>query len=176
MIRIVYFDLATVSGWAFGSSAGVDGFGHFELPRTGENIGEYLCAAENHIGEIIGRSKADLVGFESPWLNYSRDKILNVRKLSGLANEVEKAAFRRRLRCFEATVDRVRRHFLGRDYPRTRDAAKIAVKVKAREMGYDVETDDEGDAVAGLSYMIAVDAPSAALAPTPLFQKKVRRK
>lgn len=176
MTRILFFDLATATGWAFGSGGRVEAFGHFELPRTGEDVGAFLCAAESRIGEILGRAKADLIGFEAPFLNRRIDTILKIRKLGGLANEVEKAACKRRTPCQEALVDDVRRHFLGRAYPRARAQAKIAVKVRCRDLGWDVATDDEGDAVAGLSFMFACQSPKAALATTPLFQKKPRRK
>lgn len=179
---ITFFDLATRTGWAAGRG-GVEDFGSFELRRTGENVGEFLFEAQARIEAIARRFRPTLMAFEAPFLVARRDTMLKVRKLSGLANEVEKCAYslgmawhNRPIDCREALVDDVRRHFLGRDYPRTREAAKIATKVKCRDLGWDVDNDDEADALAGLSFMHALEAPEQALDVVPLFQWKPKPK
>jgi len=179
-VRIVFFDLATRSGWAAGDDGGVEDFGDFEMPRTGMQVGEYLCVAERHIDQVVCRFRPDMVAFEAPFLNRRTDTILKLRKLGGLANIAEMIAFRRGrewghasgLDCREAMVDDVRRHFLGREYPRTRQQAKIATKVRCRDLGWDVDNDDEADALAGLSYMHAIMDPARALDVAPLFRWK----
>lgn len=173
-MRVLFFDMATRTGWAFGTETGVEGWGAFELPRTGDNVGRFLCAAEQAITKVVEKATPTFIAFEAPFIG-RRDGILKVRKLSGLANEVEKAAERYwQVPCMEASVDDVRRHFLGRDYPRKSEAAKQAVKVKCRELGWDVapHQGDEADALAGLSFILGTQIPGTALATTPMFQKK----
>lgn len=166
--RIVFFDMATVAGFAYGSALGVEAWGHFEMPKSGDEIGRFLNVAAWNVAKIIDVSKPDLIGFESPFLT-PHDTIRKIRKLGGLGNVVEQAAARRDIPCREARVHDIRNHFLGEGYPRTGGRAKIAVKVKSRDMGWDVDTDDEADAIAGLSYMVSLDNPFSALATTPLF-------
>lgn len=176
-MRALFFDMATRAGFAFGSERGVEGWGAFELPRTGDNVGRFLCAAEVEIRKVVEKATPELIAFEAPFINRKIDDILKIRKLSGLANEVEKAAERYwQVPCKEALVDQVRRHFLGRDYPRGSARAKQAVRVKCREMGWDVEPhqDDEADALAGLSFILATEMPSVAILTTPLFEQKTK--
>lgn len=61
----------------------------------------------------------------------------------------------------------VRQHFIGSNPPRS--AAKHLVMRQCRAMGWDVEDDNEADALATWSYMCALIEPKLATIPTPLF-------
>lgn len=175
-MKIVFFDLATLTGWAAGDFRSQPTFGRFEMPRTGEEVGEFLCAAENNIRTVLDQVGPDVIGFEAPFLNPRRDTILKIRKLGGLANEVEKAAYRRsRTPCREATLGEIRSHFLGKGYPRDSDRAKIAVKNQCRRLGWKVRDDNEADALAGLDFLRSIFRPDKAVASTPLFQSNASR-
>lgn len=175
-VKVLFFDLATATGWAAGDGTGRPKWGAFTLPKTGENIGAFLIAAQEKIEKLIVDTVPDLVAFESPFINRRIDTIQKIRKLGGLANEVEKSAIRFNLPCREVSVDKVRRHFLGRDYPRKSAAAKTAVKVACRARGWDVDGDDEADALAGLDMVLSVYSPAIALKATPLFADRPKLK
>lgn len=167
-VEVLYLDMATRAGYAAGGLRGVEAFGYFDIPQTNENIGRYLNYADRVIDKLVLRFQPAMLAFEAPWLNSKRDTIINLRKLSGLANVAEQVADRHEIECREATVHDVSVHFLGRGYRNTREAKKTSTRVKCRELGWEVETDDEADALAGLSYMLACKHPAEALAVTPM--------
>lgn len=167
-VEFLYLDLAGRSGYAAGGLRGIEGFGVFDLPQTYENIGKYLNIAAQRIDALVNRFNPAAMGFESPFINRRIDTIVKIRKLSGLANVVEQIADRREIPCQEALGDDVMRHYLGRDYPRHREGKKTACKVKCRELGHDVIDDNDADALAGLSYLIACKHPQSALKGLPL--------
>lgn len=167
-VECLFLDLATTSGYAAGGLRGVEGFGVFTLPKTFENIGKYLNIADRRIDALVDRFQPATLAFESPWLNVKRDTIVSLRKLSGLANVAEQVADRHGVECKEATVHDICVHFLGKGYRRKKAAKKISTKVKCREMGWDVQDDNDADALAGLSYILACKHPASALAAVPL--------
>lgn len=172
---MLFFDLATLSGYACGSNEkGVVGYGTFPLQRTYENIGAFLNEADRKIEKLVDRFQPSLLAFASPWINHRRDTIDGLRKLAGLPNVVEQVADRLGLECQEEREDKICRHFLGREYPRTRERKKMAVKVKCRELGWAVNDDNEADALAGLHYFLCLQEPERALELTPLFKGPTR--
>lgn len=171
-MKVLFFDLATSTGYAAGSLRGIEAWGTFELPRTFENIGKFLNIADRRIEKLVERFSPSMIGFESPFINRRIDTIVKVRKLAGLANVVEQVADRHEIDCVEASTDEICRHFVGRDYPRNHDAKKIAVKVKCRDLGFSIANDDEADAIAGVHYVLSLDNPGKALELVPLFAKQ----
>lgn len=167
-VEILYLDAATRVGYAAGGLRGVEAFGYFDIPQTNEDIGKYLNYADRAIDKLVNRFNPAMLAFEAPWLNSKRDTIVNLRKLSGLANVAEQVADRHEIECREATVHDVSVHFLGRGYRNIRADKKMATREKCRSLGWNVETDDEADALAGLSYMISCKHPREALAVTPM--------
>lgn len=165
--RVMFFDLATSSGWAVGTATEVEAFGVFVLPKTFDNFGQYLNLARAKIDTLVWEYKPDTLAFEAPWLS-PHDKLANIRKLHGLPNVVEQLADHYGLHCREATPHDIAVHFLGRGYPRGGNRKKVATKVKCRDAGYDVSGDDDADAIAGLSYILACANPMAAIATTPM--------
>ena len=148
-------------------------FGHFVLPKTGTNVGLFLIVAEKRIEELIALHRPRRLIYEAPLLNAKRDNVLKLQKLYGLANEVEKAATRHQLPCLSELLGTIRTHFLGKDFPRQSEKIKILTKVKARDMGYDVDTDDEADAIALLDYILSLDRPALAMQAKPLLAGRV---
>ena len=63
----------------------------------------------------------------------------------------------------------VRLHFIGSN-PK-RDRAKSMVLRQCRAMDWEVEDDNEADALATWHYMCSLIRPQLALVTTPLFQK-----
>lgn len=166
--EVLFLDLATITGYAAGGLRGVEAHGVFEMPKTYENIGRFLNAAERKIEALVDRLAPAQIAFESPFIHRKVDTIVKIRKLSGLANVVEQIADKHGTPCQEALVDDICRHFIGRNYPRSSERKKMATKVKCRELGWDVADDNDADALAGLSYMLACKHPESALKVVPL--------
>lgn len=173
-MKTLFFDLARLTGWAAGDQRGVDGWGTFLLPQTYEITPPYFDAAERAISELIDKYKPALIGFESPLLR-NRDNVAKLRKLYGLANEVERIADRRGITCREASLGQIRTHFLGKGYPHGTEEVKTRTKVRCRARGWAVKDDNEADALAGLDYLLSLEIPAKAAAATPLFQSKTSR-
>ncbi len=168
-VEYLFLDLATVtSGYAAGSLRGVEGYGIFELPKTFDNIGQLMHLGRMRIEALVNRFQPAEIAFESPFINRRIDTIMKVRKLAGLANVAEEVAFDHGVPCQEATTDDICRHFLGRGYPRRTEPKKMATKVKCREFGWDIHDDNDADALAGLSYMLACKHPRKALETVPM--------
>ena len=167
-VEVLFLDLARISGYAAGGLRGVEGFGIFELPQTHENIGRYLNIADRRVQALVDRFQPAALAFEAPWLNGRRDTIVNLRKLSGLANVAEQVADRNEIECREALVHDICIHFLGRGYRNLKAAKKISTKVKCRELGWEVQDDNDADALAGLSYILACKHPIKALETVPM--------
>lgn len=172
-VEVLFLDLSTTtSGYAAGGLRGVDGYGIFRLEPTQDNIGHLMHMARRRLEALVDRFQPALLAFESPFINRRIDTIIKVRKLSGMANVAEEIAYDRKIECMEATTDEICRHFIGRGYPRRTEPKKIAVKVKCRELGFDVADDNDADALAGLSYMVACKHPITAIQHLPLFAPK----
>lgn len=182
---ILYFDLATSTGWAAGDHRGVKGFGTFELARTGDLIAPFAADARRHIVSLREKFKPDLIGFEAPILRpYKKKKgggsAVNdtpnkLRKLYGLALMVELDALDHGVKCTECVIGSVRLHFMGRGYPNASEAANLRMRNLCRARGWNVKNSDEANALAGLDYLLAIQRPLHALQAMPLWQAKSRR-
>lgn len=174
-MKTLFFDLARTTGFAAGDLRGVEEFGTFTLPQTYDEVAPYLRAAFGHMRAIIKRTKPQKIGFEAPILNTKRDGVMKLRKLYGLANNVELLAHEAGIPCVEASLGEIRSHFLGAKYPRDSERVKIAVKNKCRSNGWKIKDDNEADALAGLDYLLSLERPERAVAIQPLFQSRARR-
>lgn len=169
VVECLFLDLASTVGFAAGGIRGVQSFGTFDLPKTADNIGRYLNHADRCIDKLVRRFSPSILAFEAPWINPRRDNIMFVRKLSGLCNVAEQIADRHEIPCLEAEVRDIASHFLGARYPKKKEPKKLATRVKARELGFDVAGDDDADAIAGLSYILSCRHPEEAMKVSPLF-------
>jgi len=170
-MRTGFFDLATLTGYACGSAAsGVEEYGTFRLPKTGDDYGEWLKVALGTFGYQINRMKLESVWYSSPIMP-STTSLQTCRKLYTLPPALELAAQRLKIRHIrEANEGEILTHFLGTgNVPRKREAKKAATKVKARSRGWKPNDDNEADALAGLDYAIACMTPDYALKGTGLF-------
>jgi hypothetical protein len=176
MIRIVFFDLATLTGFAVGSAeTGVEEYGSLRLPKTAEDYGEWLKTALATFSYQVGRIKPDSVWYEQPNLP-DTTSIVTLRKLYTLPPALELAAQRAKIRHIrESHRGEILTHFLGAGkVPKRRAAKQAAVKVKARARGWEPKDDNEADALAGLDYAIACMTPDYALKGTGLLGDMAR--
>jgi hypothetical protein len=111
----------------------------------------------------MDRFSPDLVGYESPIVRRI-DGVRKLRKLFGFVNEVEACAVARKIPCVEERSETIRAHFLGPKRPKKSAEIDIAVKVRCRLLGWDVEDDNEADALAGMDYLMSLQSRSAKIA------------
>lgn len=172
-MRVLALDTARRTGWAYGEFEGPRLFGAFELPQTGERIAPYLIMFEKYVHDLIATHRPQKIAFESPLLNPRRDNVVKNRKLYGLVNSIEVIAHKMDIPCVEESIGRIRTHFLGKGFPRKSDAVNIAIKVRCRELGWDVPHNytDEASALALLDYILSLEKPALAVNAKPLFQR-----
>lgn len=170
-MRILFFDLATITGYALGSPAAVEESGTITFPRTGDDFGSLLWNMVETFGDLADRVKPDQIGYEAPIMP-RKTNLQTLRKLYLMGPCVEAVAVKRKLPCFEGNRPDILTHFLGRGYPMGSDRQKIYCANKCRARGWKFQDYNESDALAGLDWALAVESPTFAIAGSPLFQKR----
>lgn len=94
-----------------------------------------------------------------------------IKMLVGLTEHLEEYCHGR-VELREATTSQVRSHFLGTNNNK-REQAKLLTKLKCRDLGWDVDNDDEADACALWSYQVCIITPKIAHTHSPLFKRSV---
>ena len=151
-MRVLAFDQATTTGWAFGEDAGRVVCGTFRL-RPGPSEGERLLAFERHCVERIERFEPDLIVYEEPWFPWGRQQSnanpATIKWLLKIEATLITTAARMHLPADCVRPDDWRASFLG--YARKPKGAdekhmKTAVYERCRVLRYPVENIDESDA------------------------------
>lgn len=149
---LMTLDLATSLGWSRGDIADPHfQFGTHRLPSTGEDIGRFAVVFDSWLHDAA--EGVDQVVFESPILP-KQTSLVTVRKLSGLAWHVEFFCKVNGLRCEEVSYSSVKKFVAGHGF-----AKKPEMIAAVRRYGYDVQTDDEADAVGARLYTVAMQRP-----------------
>lgn len=141
-------DLATQTGVCHGplDTGEVPTLEHFRLPSTGEEVGRFLAAFEDRVGDLIDRVGPSLIVFEAPVLprakfNHETSRveggvsILTTRKLQGLAGEIERIAYRREIECAEVQPSEAKQALTGKG-----NARKPQMVAACRALGLDPHT------------------------------------
>lgn len=174
-MKILAFDLATVSGWAFGSVAGVERSGITTVGRHGEELGSFGNAWLNRFLALIDETGPTEVYYEAPVVSGGKININTLRRLYSMGTILEMAADRHKVPCWEAQIPDIRTHFLGHGHvPRNSQAIKIAIKNQCRRRGWKFKDDNEADALALLDYALSCSDPQFATNAVPLFQGVAR--
>lgn len=111
-MNLLVLDLATATGFCFGTEAGPIEHGSFKLPSTGGDIGSFLAAYRRWLSAAISRWAPDEIVFEMPILGQGM-ALPVLRKLYGLCGLTELIAQDRHVKCGEANLLDIRRHFIG---------------------------------------------------------------
>ena len=171
-IGIIFaLDLATKFGWAWGRPEDV-------APRFGSIVLKGDRAAKyRQLREFLGvmvTDKVSRVVFESSatQVMHGQTNIETIKLLIGLTEHVEEFCYQR-VELREARVSDVRMHFI-KGNPK-REIAKAKTVGRCREMGWDVNNDDEADACALWSYQVCTIRPDLAHTHSPLFAKVKHR-
>lgn len=170
-MRVLFLDLATITGYGAGSVAGVEESGTITFPKTGDDFGTLVWAMLDTFGDLADRLKPDQIGYEAPVMP-KKTTMQTLRKLYLMGPMVEAVALKRKIPCFEGMRSEILTHFLGRGYPQDRETRQSHVKTKCRARGWKFIDDNEADALAGLDWALACDVPNFAIAGTPLFARK----
>lgn len=177
MPAVVAFDLATQTGWAIHDSASnskVPRCGSFRLPKTGPDLGKFLQAFHGEILSILTplveahSAEHTKVVYEQPILPRTA-QLVTLRKLYSLAGHLEYICAGR-MNCFECSIPKVRKHFLGHNNDGKREELKAKIIAACEERGWTPQNDDEADALATLDYGLHCLHIEGA-APGPLFKE-----
>jgi Holliday junction resolvasome RuvABC endonuclease subunit len=114
--------------------------GHFDAPRTGEEVGPFLCAFEKWFERKVELVAPELVVFESPVLGRAATVVVT-RKLHALPGVVEMVCFKRHLRVAEVAPTSVKKVLAGFG-----TAGKEEMMEAARAYGLTITCSDEADA------------------------------
>ena len=141
-------DLATQTGICFGAAdtGEIPTLDHFRLPSTGDDVGRFLAAFEDHILSLLEKVEPSLIIFEAPVLprakyNPVKKKVeggvslITTRKLQGLAGELERVAFRQGLECAEVQPSQVKQAMTGKGNAKKPDMVRAC-----RAFGLDPHT------------------------------------
>jgi len=155
-MSILALDIATVSGWAQGDGGSTPSSGVYGLPGTGDDIGRYLISWANWLDQRLKGNRPREVVFEAPILP-KMTTLATTRKLHGLTGVTEMICHSNAVPVTEISAGMVRKHFLGRHYPKnaTRDQLKIAVVAGCRARGWNPLDDNEADALAILDVSLS---------------------
>jgi crossover junction endodeoxyribonuclease RuvC len=139
---LLTLDLATVLGFTIGHvSDHKFASGYFRLPSTGPDIGAFAVAYDKWLGDRL--TNVTEVVFECPILPKKKTTLATVRKLSGLAWHTEFLCSSMGIRCFEAHLQQVKKAIGGHGR-----SSKHDMIAAVRAYGYDVEEENEADAIA----------------------------
>lgn len=153
---LLALDLATVTGWAFWRPGADVRSGVCKLPRTGEDVGRFLCAFEDWLKPFLELERPARVVFEAPILTAGKTDINTARKLMSLAAFTEVVCRRSGIRqYFEVNNATVRKHFVGVGRARDRRTLKDLTLDACRARGWDPRDDNAADALAVLDYAAA---------------------
>lgn len=140
MDRILALDVATRTGWAT-DSADCRGCGTIDLsvgvPKRGRHPGLILLHARRDLGELVARTRPDLVVFERPFARGS-----GTRLLMALAGIVELVAAEHGLATLEVGISQARKAATGRP-----TLTKPEAVAWAEAAGWSPPDDNAADAV-----------------------------
>jgi hypothetical protein len=171
---VMALDLATVTGWAIGNPGELPAHGSIRFGGTSSHEATF-AKAMNWMAEKCKIYRPSLVVWEAPLAGFKGGKTTNnvTTILYGLPAVIGAVAYNHAIyNIRKADTRDVRNHFIGCS-PK-RDKAKLLVIRQCRAMGWEVQDDNEADALATWSYMCSLLEPKLAIAPLPLFGTRGR--
>lgn len=185
-MRILALDQATVTGWAVGDDKAFQDrkveFGRFKVSKRAV-LGERLLIFGNSLRDRIEFYKPELIAYErvfvpapnegkfvdgkwsppdKPKIPYNPDTMSFLLKIAGILGYV---AADMRIPVEEYASASWRKSFLGHGRV---DDPKKAARLRAKQLGYDVEIDDESDAI-GILFHALHGPPGSARAQADLL-------
>jgi crossover junction endodeoxyribonuclease RuvC len=172
---ILALDLAQRTGWAFGAvGTPVPEHGSHKLCDDDEQLGVRFRALRTWLIKMLAaRPSTSIVIFEAPLLMHSRpDQLHVVRALHGYAAIVEEMLEGwAGITVHEATVNDVRKHFIGRGNLKGPIAKKWTIE-KCRRLLWQPVDHNAADALALWHYQCSLIDPRIAIETSPLFLRR----
>lgn len=186
-MKTLVLDLSTHTGFAVGDEAGVQDHGSFTLPSTGSDIGTFLSHYRAWLTKAVDAWAPGEIIFEMPILDTGMSLPI-LRKLYGLCCMTELIAKDCGIKCGEANLIDIRRHFIGacrapRDVTCTtgckrkqcgkckaerRKWMKESIVTMCRKRGFRPADDNDGDALALFSFVMSTRVPNFELLGTDI--------
>lgn len=171
---VLALDLASVSGWACGAPGEIPAHGSIRFASPGASHEAVFANATIWMHEKLTKYIPGLIVWEAPMPTSFGRGTTNTNTttlLYGLPAVIGAVAYLRGIYDIrKASTKDVRNHFIGSNPKRAK--AKPLVMRQCRAMGWNVEDDNEADALAVWSYMCALIEPTLAVRPTPLFGRR----
>lgn len=173
-MRVLAIDCGTTSGAAFD---GVDGRPVAQTWRGAahaldpDEFGPRYTAFRQWIEDLINVARPDLIAFEAPLVLHGSRTMTNpntARVLLGLAAIAEQVADAYGIRCCEVHVSTIKKFWTG-----TGRAEKSAMVARCRQLGWQVQNDNEADAMALFAFAKASVDPKWQALTTPMFGRAV---
>lgn len=165
--KVSALDLATASAVAFGRMGEAPRTQAWPLREAGSSVG---ARAHMMLGLLLAHLKdflPELVAIEEPMAPAIVAKMgmaaTSARFLPGLVVVAEAVCHSRGVETMLVGRQTVLKHFVGRARFSNKDDGKIACRVRCKQLGWVVNTDDEGDAAALWDYAASRVNPSAFL-------------
>ena len=170
-MNILALDIATVTGWAYGTPGSVPRLGTQRWAPPSSSNADVGCGVLRWASDFLKMNPVDVLYFEAPFdprVMGKRTNFNTTRILVGLPFLIETLFAARNIATIrEVPVAAVRKHFLGKN-PRGEEGKK-EVQRRCRQLGWRFDSDDAADAGAVWAYACAIEAPKAAIATAPLF-------
>lgn len=168
-MRILTIDQSSRTGWAFGveRSKELYSFGSFRMPKR-DDPGERLVIFRDGLSELIEKYKPDIAAYETPFFPvgnqanpkdgkkgaaFSVKTIKFLHNLEGVLIETT-ARYSVPTEHFPSSSWRVTALGFGRLPAGSQEDFKKLMIKRARQLGYDVADDNEGDAIGMLLHML----------------------
>lgn len=171
---ILSLDAATVTGWAYGRPGEEPTFGVVEFGGGEGGNGEVISKFRAWCFETCYRLRPDELVFESPYVPHipkkpdpTKKSLFNpktLRRLYGIASEIEAVCWELRINCCESTIGEISNFFTGRWGHGGREKKKAAFIARARQYGWNCTDDNEADAVALWAMAEGIFAPELSAA------------
>lgn len=144
-------------GWALGSANSKPArYGTYVPYKTMDDLATFLIDARTFLYQLMVPNRVTEVVYESPVVNRFNN-VYTLRKMFALHGLIEVECRDCNVPVYEAAPGTVRKHFLGKGMtPRKSKEIKEAVMARCRQLGWNVETDHEADALAILDYTLAI--------------------
>jgi len=179
MTDVLALDVATVTGFArgtVGEAPRTVGSIRFGRP-TASNNAVFAHALQWMAAMLEPKPRPDILILEAMLPAGAAIGATNREtrdRLAGLHGIIRAVAHCRGIyEISEASVGDVRAHFIG-DRMLKRHVAKREVMFRCRQLGWPVEDDNAGDALALWSYACAIVDPQLAVRPVPMFNRNLR--
>jgi hypothetical protein len=171
MARLLSLDLATKTGWAFGTTeAGDPVSGVLSLPKTGVELGPYLNDFAQWLNRLCIEHDVEQIVYEEPIMPMGSIRKDTLMKLYNLAGTAERVAHHRKVPVRSVDAGTWKKFFCGRGGfgKSTKPYPPI---IKCREYGWQPKDDNEADAIGLWFYGCAVLSPKEYMRFDPLLRR-----